>query len=181
MLEQADIVVTNPPFSLFRQYIAHLVEHDKRFLVIGSMNAITYKEIFPLIRDGRLWLGRGPAGQDMLFDVPEAYARELVATKKEGSAFRIVDGVVKGRLGNAAWFTNLDHAKRREKLILWRRYTPEEYPKYDNYDVINVNRTVDIPRRLRRRHGRADHILGQAQSGSIRDCRAGQFSQMDRT
>lgn len=109
------------------------------------MNAITYKEIFPLIRDGRLWLGRGPGGRDMLFDVPEAYARELVTTKKEGSAYRMVDGVVKGRLGNAAWFTNLDHAKRREKLRLWRRYTPEEYPKYDNYDVINVNRTADIP------------------------------------
>lgn len=145
LLEQADIVVTNPPFSLFRQYIAHLVEHDKRFLVIGSMNAITYKEIFPLIRDGRLWLGRGPAGRDMLFDVPEAYARELVNTKREGSAYRMVDGVVKGRLGNAAWFTNLDHAKRREKLLLWRRYTPEEYPKYDNYDAINVDKTAEIP------------------------------------
>ena len=145
ILKEADIVVTNPPFSLFREYVAQLVAHGKRFLVIGNMNAITYKEIFPLIRDGRLWLGRGPAGRDMLFDVPEAYARELVETKREGSAYRIVDGVVKGRLGNAGWFTNLDHAKRREKLILWRRYTPEEYPKYDNYDAINVNRTAHIP------------------------------------
>ena len=138
-------MVTNPPFSLFREYVAQLVEHGKRFLVIGSMNAITYKEIFPLIRDGRLWLGHGPAGRDMLFDVPAAYARELVVTKKEGSAYRMVDGVVKGRLGNAAWFTNLDHAKRREELILWRRYRPEEYPKYDNYDAINVDRTAEIP------------------------------------
>ncbi|MDE2764322.1 MAG: hypothetical protein OXK74_16315 [Gemmatimonadota bacterium] len=113
--------------------------------MIGSMNAITYKEIFPLIRDGNLWLGVGPAGRDMLFDVPEAYRRELVATKKEGSAYRVVDGVVKGRLGNAAWFTNLDHARRREKLVLWREYRPEDYPKYDNYDAINVNRTTHIP------------------------------------
>ena len=145
LLEQADIVVTNPPFSLFREYIAQLVEHDKKFLVIGSMNAITYKEIFPLIRNGLLWLGRGPAGRDMLFDVPDAYARLLVETKKEGSAYRVVDGVVKGRLGNAAWFTNLEHAKRREKLILWSKYTPEDYPTYDNYDAINVNRVAHIP------------------------------------
>ena len=104
----------------------------------------------------------------MLFDVPEAYARELVATKKEGSAYRMVDGVVKGRLGNAAWFTNLDHAKRREKLILWRRYTPEQYPTYDNYHAINVNRTAEIPPGLRRRDGRADHVPRQTQSGAVR-------------
>ena len=145
LLKQADIVVTNPPFSLFRQYVAQLVEHDKKFLVIGNMNAITYKEIFPLIRNNQLWLGRGPAGRDMLFDVPEAYAQELVETKKEGSAYRLVDGVVKGRLGNAGWFTNLDHAKRHEELILYRKYAPEEYPKYDNYDAINVNKTAHIP------------------------------------
>lgn len=145
LLKQADVVVTNPPFSLFREYIAQLVEHDKKFLVIGSMNAITYREIFPLIRDEQLWLGRGPAGRDMLFDVPTAYARELRETKKEGSGYRLVDGVVKGRLGNAGWFTNLDHAKRHEELVLYKRYTPEEYPHYDNYDAINVNRTADIP------------------------------------
>ena len=82
----------------------------------------------------------------MLFDVPEAYAQELVEHKKDGSAYRLMDGkVVKGRLGNAAWFTNLDHAKRHEDLILYKRYSPEEYPKYDNYDAINVDRTADIP------------------------------------
>ena len=132
-------------FSLFREYIAQLVEHDKKFLVIGNMNAITYKEIFPLIRDAKLWLGRGPAGRDMLFDVPEDYARELVRNKKEGSAYRRVDGIIKGRLGNAAWFTNLDHRKRHEDLILYKKYSPDEYPKYDNYDAINVNKTADIP------------------------------------
>ena len=145
LLKQADIVVTNPPFSLFREYIAQLVEYDKKFLVIGNMNAITYKEIFPLIRDAKLWLGRGPAGSDMLFDVPEDYARELVETKREGSAYKIVDGKVKGRLGNASWFTNLDHRKRHEDLILYKKYSPDEYPKYDNYDAINVNKTDHIP------------------------------------
>ena len=145
LLKQADIVVTNPPFSLFREYIAQLVEYGKKFVVIGNMNAITYKEIFPLIKNSRLWLGHGPAGKDMLFDVPEDYARELVETKKEGSAYRLVDNIVKGRLGNASWFTNLDHKKRHEDLILYKKYSPDEYPKYDNYDAINVNKTADIP------------------------------------
>ncbi len=145
LLKQADIVVTNPPFSLFREYIAQLVEYGKKFVVIGSMNAITYKEVFPLIQSGRLWLGHGPAGKDMLFDVPEDYARELVETKKEGSAYRLVDNIVKGRLGNASWFTNLDHRKRHEDLILYKKYSPDEYPKYDNYDAINVKKTDHIP------------------------------------
>ena len=145
LLKQADIVVTNPPFSLFREYIAQLIEYDKKFLVIGNMNAITYKEIFPLIRDAKLWLGHGPAGSDMLFNVPKDYASELVRNKKEGSAYRLVDGVIKGRLGNAVWFTNLDHKKRNEELVLFKRYSPEEYPKYDNYDAINVNKTDHIP------------------------------------
>ena len=145
LLKQADIVVTNPPFSLFREYIAQLVEYGKKFVVIGSMNAITYKEVFPLIKSDRLWLGHGPAGKDMLFDVPEGYARELVRNKKEGSAYRLVDGVTKGRLGNAVWFTNLDYRKRHEDLILYKKYSPDEYPKYDNYDAINVNKTDHIP------------------------------------
>ena len=145
LLKQADIVVTNPPFSLFREYIAQLVEYDKKFVVIGSMNAITYKEVFPLIKGDRLWLGHGPAGKDMLFDVPEDYAGELVRNKREGSAYRLVDGVIKGRLGNAVWFTNLDHKKRHEDLILYKKYSPNEYPKYDNYDAINVNKTDHIP------------------------------------
>ena len=92
-----------------------------------------------------MWLGVTPKGQDMLFDVPEGYAQELVETAKEGSAYRVVEGVIKGRLGNAAWFTNLDHAKRHEELILYKRYSPEEYPAYDNYDAINVDRVTDIP------------------------------------
>ncbi|MXX84438.1 MAG: modification methylase, partial [Chloroflexi bacterium] len=145
LLKQADIVVTNPPFSLFRDYVAQLVECDKKFLIIGHQNAITYKEIFPLIKDRALWLGYGTMGRDMLFDVPEGYAEYLVENKKEGSAYRIVNGVVKGRLGNAAWFTNLDHKKRHEELRLYKRYNPEEFPHYDNYDAIEVSKTKEIP------------------------------------
>ena len=145
LLVQSDIVVTNPPFSLFREYVAQLVDQEKQFLIVGSQNAITYKEIFPLIKENRMWLGMTPKGRDMLFDVPSEYAQELRDTKKEGSAYRVVDGVVKGRLGNAAWFTNLDHAQRHQELPLWRAYKPEDYPHYDNYDAINVNKVVDIP------------------------------------
>ena len=145
LLKRAEIVVTNPPFSLFRQYVAQLMEHEKKFLIVGSQNAVTYKEIFPLIKDNRIWLGVTPNGQDMLFDVPASYAAELVATAKEGSAYRVVEGVVKGRLGNAAWFTNLEHKRRRERLILYKRYSAEDYPIYDNYDAINVDRVAEIP------------------------------------
>ena len=144
LLKQADIVVTNPPFSLFREYIAQLVEYDKKFLVIGNKNAITYKEIFPLIKGDKLWVGYTPMSQDLLFDVPEDYAQELLKTKKKGSAYKIVDGVVKGR-SESIWFTNLDHRKRHEDLILYKNYSPDEYPKYDNYDAINVNKVADIP------------------------------------
>ena len=145
LLQQADIVVTNPPFSLFREYVAQLVQYGKKFLIVGSQNAVTYKDIFPLIKDSMMWLGVTPKGQDMLFDVPEGYAQELVSTAKEGSAYRVVEGVVKGRLGNAAWFTNLDHKKRHKELILYKRYLPEEYPAYDNYDAINVDKIAEIP------------------------------------
>ena len=145
LLKEADIVVTNPPFSLFREYVAQLMEYDKKFLITGSMNAITYKEIFPLIMQNKIWLGYGTSGRDMLFDVPDEYAKELLETKKEGSAYRIVDGIVKGRLGNACWFTNLPHKKRNDKMILYKRYTPEEFPHYDNYDAIEVSKTKHIP------------------------------------
>ena len=92
-----------------------------------------------------MWLGYGLSGKDMLFDVPKDYAQELVETKRKGSAYRLVDNIVKGRLGNASWFTNLDHRKRHEDLILYKEYSPDEYPKYDNYDAINVNKTDHIP------------------------------------
>lgn len=146
ILKTVDIVVTNPPFSLLREYFANLMEHRVRFLVVGRMNAIAYKEVFPLIKDNKMWLGITPKGQDMLFDVPPGYEKELVENGKEGVTYRVVEGVIKGRLGNAAWFTNLDHKKRREELILYKTYSPDEYPRYDNYDAINVDKVAEIPK-----------------------------------
>ena len=139
LLEQADIVVTNPPFSLFREYVAQLMEHDKKCLIIGNMNAITYKEIFPLIMNERLWMGPSITSGDRKFGVPDHYPLNAATSgiDKDGQRFVRVKGV--------RWFTNLDHAKRHEELILYKRYSPEEYPTYDNYDAINVNKTAEIP------------------------------------
>ena len=144
LLTQADIVVTNPPFSLFREYVAQLIEYDKKFIIVGNKNAITYKEIFKLIKEDKMWVGNTPMSTDLLFDVPEDFSKELVANKKEGSGYKIVNGVVKGR-AQAVWFTNLDIAKRHEDLILYKNYTKEEYPTYDNYNAVNVDKTKDIP------------------------------------
>lgn len=144
LLKQADIVVTNPPFSLFREYVAQLIDYEKQFVIIGNKNAITYKEIFKLIKDNKLWIGNTPMGVDMLFDVPKEFAQKLISNKKEGSSYRLINGVVKGR-AQAVWFTNLDHDKRHEDLILYKTYNEAEYPKYDNYDAINVDKTSDIP------------------------------------
>ena len=138
LLDDADIVVTNPPFSLFREYVAQLVEHGKQFLVLGDQNAITYKEIFPLINDGLLWLGVNNGGTKW-FRVPMGYDIKTESRKK------IVDGIKFFSMGRINWFTNLDHPKRHEKLPLWKDYTPDEYPAYDNYDAINVDRVADIP------------------------------------
>ena len=146
LLKQADIVVTNPPFSLFREYVSQLIEYDKKFVIIGNKNAISYKEIFSLIKDGKLWVGNTSMSKDMLFDVPQEYAEELVVIKKEGSGYKVVNGAVKGR-AQAIWFTNLNHPKRNETLILHKRYSPEKYPKYDNYDAIEVSKTANIPKR----------------------------------
>lgn len=120
-LDEADIVVTNPPFSLFREYVTVLMGHDKKFLIIGSQNAITYKEFFPLLRDDKVWIGCNSVKE-----------------------FRKPDGSIK-KFGNICWYTNLDIAKRHEKLALWKNYTPEEYPKYDNYDAINIDKITNIP------------------------------------
>lgn len=144
LLKKADIIVTNPPFSLFREYVAQLIKYDKKFVIIGNKNAITYKEIFKLIKENKIWVGNTPMGVDMLFDVPKNFADELIANKKEGSSYRIVDGVVKGR-SQAIWFTNFDIVKRHQDLTLYKKYNAKEYPKYDNYDAIEVAKTVDIP------------------------------------
>lgn len=145
LLKHADIVVTNPPFSLFRQYVAQLMEYGKQFLIIGNMNAITYKQIFPLMKTNKIWLGYAQESRTMLFDVPPESVADLQASKKEGSTYQIVNGKFKIRTRNAKWFTNLDHKKRHEELILFKRYSPDQYPKYDNYDAINVDKTADIP------------------------------------
>lgn len=137
ILKQADIVVTNPPFSLFREYVAQLMEYQKKFLIIGSKNAITYKEIFPMIKENRLWLGHGFNAGNAYFAVPSDGAEYAAGVYDEES------GLVKFR--NVGWFTNMDHKKRHEELILYQRYKPEKYPHYDNYDAIEVSKTKDIP------------------------------------
>jgi len=137
LLKRADIVVTNPPFSLFRQYVAQLMEYDKKFVIVGNQNAISYKEIFPLIKASKMWLGHHSG--DMRFKVPDYY--EPRATR-----FWIDEDGQKWRsLGNACWFTNLDISKRHEDLIPYKSYDPADYPSYDNYDAIEVAKVTDIP------------------------------------
>lgn len=144
LLKEADVVVTNPPFSMFREYVAQLVEHDKNFIIIGSMHSLHYKEVFGLIKANKVWLGHKPTGTDMLFNVPKNFAAELIETKKEGSGYRIINGVIMGRAA-AVWFTNLDLAKRHELLTLYKKYSPDDYPHYDNFDAIEVSKVADIP------------------------------------
>ena len=140
-LELADIVVTNPPFSLFREYVALLMEHQKSFLIIGNVNAITYKEIFPLIKDNKLWLGASIHSGDRKFYVPDDYPLNAAGcgVDKDGRKFIRVKGV--------RWFTNIDYPTRHEDLVLFKRYygNEDDYPQYDNYNAINVDKTTDIP------------------------------------
>lgn len=153
LLKEADIVITNPPFSLFREFIAWIFEQNKKFLVIGNKNAITYKEIFPLIKENKLWIGRTPMSEDLLFDVPNQ--ENFATSRKIGSGYRIVDGTVYAR-AQAVWFTNLEHGRRHEKLICrsmaeilrhpgHKEIRENGFPKYDNYDAIEVPYTDSIP------------------------------------
>ena len=139
LLKQADIVVTNPPFSLFREYVAQLVKYNKKFVIIGNVNAITYKECFKLIQDNQMWLGASIHSGDREFGVPNDYPLNAAGFRvdEEGRKFIRVKGV--------RWFTNLDYKERHEDLILYKPYNEEEYPRYDNYDAINVDKTKDIP------------------------------------
>ncbi len=140
LLKQADIVCTNPPFSLFREYLTQLMEYDKKFLIIGNINAITYKEVFKLIKENRLWLGVTLDGRNIWFRVPDNYPiNENVANSKieNGHKFLFVKGCL--------WYTNLDNKKRHEELTLYRKYTREEYPVYDNYNAINIDKVSEIP------------------------------------
>lgn len=135
ILKEADIVVTNPPFSLFREYIAQLIEHRKKFLVIGNQNAITYKEIFKLIKENELWLGVSMNGSNRWFQIPDYY--DKYHKIEDGKKYAFVAGVV--------WFTNLDTPKRHEELILYRKYDPSNYVTYENYDAIEVSRVKNMP------------------------------------
>ena len=139
LLEEADIVVTNPPFSLFREYVATLVEYDKKFIIIGNVNAVTYKEFFPLIKDNKVWLGSNMNSGCQKFFIPDYYPLKAASCgiDKDGRRFIKVNGI--------RWYTNLDIKKRHEDLILIRKYNEDDYPKYDNYDAIEVSKVKNIP------------------------------------
>lgn len=132
-LKQADIVVTNPPFSLFRDYLDTLITYNKEFIIIGNKNAITYKEVFPLIKENKLWLG---------FTYPQKF---YVSDDYEAKNVIVENGIKYATFGNIGWFTNVNHSKRNEELMLYKHYNPEEYPQYDNYNAINVDKVNDIP------------------------------------
>ena len=134
LLKQADVVVTNPPFSLFREYVAQLMEYEKKFLIIGHQNAIHYKELFPLIKENKVWLGYGFKGGASHF-ISEYEDKATAGNHRKGMI----------RVSGVHWFTNLEIKKRHENLILYKHYSPDEYPKYDNYDAIDVGKTEDIP------------------------------------
>lgn len=138
LLQQADIVVTNPPFSLFREFVTQLIEHDKKFLIIGPKNSLTNEEFFRLVMENRVWLGHGFSNGNAYFRVPDSYKDNFV-----DGVYDETTGLVKFR--NVGWFTNMDTKKRHEDLILIRTYAPENYPRYVNYDAIEVGKTADIP------------------------------------
>lgn len=135
LLKQADIVITNPPFSLFREYVAQLIEHDKKFIIVGHQNAISYKEIFKLIKEDKMWLGYGFKGGAAHF-INNHYVDYATAGNHQ-------EGMI--RVSGVTWFTNLDISKRHEDLILYKTYNTKEYPKFDHYDAINVDKTNEIP------------------------------------
>lgn len=140
LLKSCDIVVTNPPFSLFREYVAVLMEHEKKFIIWGNNNAINYKEFFPLLKENKVWLGY-VANQTCVFRLSDEYAKW-----DEKITEQMNDGHKYGKCPAISVFTNLDIQKRHEKRILWKNYSPEEYPKYDNYDAINVDKVNEIPK-----------------------------------
>ena len=139
ILKKCDIVCTNPPFSLFRQYVAQLFEYHKDFLIIGNVNAISYKEVFPLIKENKMWLGVSSFNKGMYFGVPDNYPLNAAGCGIDENGKKYI------RLKCVRWFTNLDHKKPHEELLLYKKYNEEEYPKYDNYDAIEVGKTKDIP------------------------------------
>ncbi|MDO4751317.1 MAG: adenine-specific methyltransferase EcoRI family protein [Akkermansia sp.] len=140
ILKEADIVVTNPPFSLFREFVAQLMEYKKKFLIIGNINAASYKEVFPLIRDNEIWMGASIHSGDREFRVPDDYPLNAAGYRVDENGVKFI------RVKGVRWFTNMDYPQRHEGLILYKTYNPDDYPTYDNYDAINVNFTKEIPR-----------------------------------
>ena len=138
-LKEADIVVTNPPFSLFREYVAQLIEYQKKFIIIGNINAVTYKEIFPFVQSEQIWLGPSIHSGDREFEIPSSYPLEAASSRIDGDGRKFI------RMKGVRWFTNLDFPQRHEELILYKKYKPEDYPYFDNYAAINVGKTADIP------------------------------------
>lgn len=139
LLKKCDIVCTNPPFSLFREYVAQLFEYNKDFLIIGNVNAITYKEVFPMIKENKMWLGVSITSGDRKFVVPDNYPLNAAGCGIDENGKKYI------RVKGVRWFTNLDHKKHHEELLLYKKYNAEQYPKYDNYDAIEVGKTKDIP------------------------------------
>ena len=139
ILKESGIIITNPPFSLFREYVAQLIEYDKKFVIIGNLNAITYKEVFPLLKNNKIWLGPSIYSGDREFEIP-AYIVDkgkFTGEIREGKYYQRVMGI--------RWYTNIDHYKRHEVITLFREYNDNDYSKYDNYDAINVDKVKDIP------------------------------------
>ncbi|MDD2595931.1 MAG: adenine-specific methyltransferase EcoRI family protein [Bacteroidales bacterium] len=139
LLKQSDIVVTNPPFSLFREYLDQLVKYKKNYLIIGNVNSITYKDCFQLIKENKMWIGASIHSGDRAFNVPNDYPLTAAGCGIDNCGRKYI------RVKGVRWFTNLDYPQRHEDLDLYKQYTPEDYPKYDNYDAINVDRTSEIP------------------------------------
>jgi Adenine-specific methyltransferase EcoRI len=139
LLKQSDIVVTNPPFSKFREYVSQLVEYDKKFLIIGNMNAVTYDGVFSLFQANKLWYGVSIHSGDREFGVPRHYPLTAATSRVDEAGNKFI------RVKGVRWFTNMDHSQRHETLILYKKYNPDEYPTYDNYDAIEVSKTAEIP------------------------------------
>lgn len=139
LLDESDIVVTNPPFSLFREFVNVLIQREKHFIILGNVNAITYKEFFPLIRDNKVWIGASIHSGDRKFYVPDDYPLNASGCGMDEDGRRFI------RVKGVRWYTNLDIRQRHEEMILVKHYNPEEYPRYENFDAINVDKTSNIP------------------------------------
>ena len=143
LLKEADVVVTNPPFSLFREYVAQLMQYDKKFVILGNKNAITYKEIFPLIQQNKMFVGYTPMSKEVYFHVPQKYIDAGLAENKDRTIVKVAGEYVSRSA--SIWYTNIPLKKHKEEILLVQEYTPEKYPHYDNYDAIEVSKTAAIP------------------------------------